>query len=408
MNRSGVWVGSALAVIAVVALLVLSSQQPDGVPFDAGSTAPDGYAALAILLRDRGDEVRSATAAEVAERTGWSLQDVLVVPVPAYATSAERESFTDAARAGATVVYGEPVQDGAGTQGEAVDVPFDSYWIDARTLADTPADPVGSEVCDMAELAGLGPVDAAFARVVTVGPDDTSCYGRSGAAALFQRRVIGAGSLVTLGSPYLWANARLQPAKEIGGRPRDNAATALRVLASGDSGELGTSDRSTRITVVVARPSPGAAINGSRDPLELLPVPVKLALVQLVAAFGIFVWWRSRRLGRPISERMPVEIAGSELVVAVGDLLRRKGNPTRAAGVLRAEIRSTLGSRLGVPPSASVDVLSFLVAQRTGRDPAQVHAALADGQIADSEGLVRLARTLDSIRQEVLDVPVLR
>jgi hypothetical protein len=133
-----------------------------------------------------------------------------------------------------------------------------------------------------------------------------------------------------------------------------------------------------------------------------------LAMLQLVAAFGIYVWWRARRLGRPVTERVPVEIAGSELVVAVGDLLRRKGNPTRAARSLRAEARRALGTRLGVPPTASIEALSVVVAARSGREVEQVYAALADAPVADSDALVRLARTLDALRQEVLDVPTPR
>ena len=84
---------------------------------------------------------------------------------------------------------------------------------------------------------------------------------------------------------------------------------------------------------------------------------MKLALAQLVGAFVLFVWWRSRRLGPPVSERLPVEIAGSELVAAVGDLLRRRGNPQRAAATVRADTRRVLAERLGLGPDPAPGAL---------------------------------------------------
>ncbi|MFN7150812.1 MAG: hypothetical protein ACK4V6_15215, partial [Microthrixaceae bacterium] len=129
---------------------------------------------------------------------------------------------------------------------------------------------------------------------------------------------------------------------------------------------------------------------------------------QLAAAFGLYVWWRARRLGRPVAERRPVDIAGSELVVAVGDLLRRRGNADRAAAVVRADAVRVLAQRLGMGPSPDPAALARIVAQRCGRDPAEVGDALYGGPsatVTDAESLVRLVQTLDRIRQEVLDVP---
>ena len=100
-----------------------------------------------------------------------------------------------------------------------------------------------------------------------------------------------------------------------------------------------------------------------------------------------------------------MEIAGSELVVAVGDLLRRKGSPDRAAAALRRDTREVLAARLGAT-GASDEVLVRNVAARTGRPVAEVGAALVGTAPVDStSSLVQLARTLDSIRTEVLSVP---
>jgi len=397
---SGWWLGAVALVVALVAIAVLSSRTQDGDPFDPRSSAPDGYRALTILLRERGATVGSTTSSAV-DPSGYDADDVLLVPVPSYASEAQQQAMVEVARTGATVVFGEPLS--TADELGPLALPFDLSWIDPRVLADESARAVRPGTCDISELAGLGPIDAAFADEVSVPGSERSCYG-SGEDALFHERREGAGRIITLASPYLWANARLQPAKEDGGEPLDNAATALRLLGPAGRG----AGPEVRIEMVDASPSAEVIAGGSRDPIGLLPFPVKLAVVQLIAAFAIYVWFRARRLGRPLREHMPVEIAGSELVVAVGDLLRRRGNASRAAATLRAEARRTLAARLGVPPTAGPEALCAVVATRSGRELAEVRAALTDGPVADADTLVRLARTLDALRQEVLDVPTAR
>ena len=269
-----------------------------------------------------------------------------------------------------------------------------------RVLVETPAEPVPEGDCTISELEGLGPLDAAFARPIPVPGAARSCYG-DGAGALVVRDDGGPATAVegpqpvvtTVAGPLLFVNARLQPDKENGGQPLANAALAVALLAEAD-----------RVVFVDPVPSAGVAPDGTQDPLSLLPLPVRLALAQLAVAVLIYLWWRARRLGRPPVEELPVEVAGSELVVAIGDLLRRRGSAQRSAAALRTETRRVLAARLG----AGGD-LARVVAVRTGRDPAEVAAAL-DGTgappVTSDAQLVALARTLETIRQEALREPV--
>jgi hypothetical protein len=160
---------------------------------------------------------------------------------------------------------------------------------------------------------------------------------------------------------------------------------------------------SSSVTFVEARPTPGVTPEGTRNPLDLMPYGVKLALAQGIGAFVVYAWWRGRRLGRPVREEMPVEVAGSELVEAVGGLLRRAGSVDGAAQIVRSDACRTLGARLGVPAESGPDALVRLVSARTGRDPAEVGAVLVWGPVGSAEGLVQLLRQLDSLRTEVLD-----
>ena len=96
-----------------------------------------------------------------------------------------------------------------------------------------------------------------------------------------------------------------------------------------------------------------------------------------------------------------VEIPGSELVVAVGHLLQQGGRLDDAAAILRDGARRAVVEQLGVPRSATADVMATVVAARTGLDPAMILAAVAGGVPASEAELVTLAHHLDSIRQEM-------
>jgi hypothetical protein len=398
-RRAGLVLAIVLGV-AVIAGVFLSTRADPAPPFSVTSTAPDGYGAVALLLEQQGARVESVLPSDLAERED-DLDDTtaIVVPVPSTLDAAQRRLLDRRLEDGALVVHGEELLSGSDEldpDDPAPSVLDDLQLLGDRVLADTPAMPVEPGACDIVELADLGPIDAAFAPGMADDAAQRSCY--LATTGVYVRQADrGRGTLVTLASPLLWANARLQPAKEEGGEPLANGATAMRLLEGAS-------------TVVFVEPvrGAGAPLAGTQDPVALLPLPVKLALVQLAAAFAIYVWWRARRLGRPVAERRPVDIAGSELVVAVGDLLRRRGNADRAAAVVRADAVRVLAQRLGMGPTPDPAALVRVVAQRCGREPAEVGAALYGGPsatVTDAESLVRLVQTLDRIRQEVLDVP---
>jgi hypothetical protein len=154
--------------------------------------------------------------------------------------------------------------------------------------------------------------------------------------------------------------------------------------------------------LVVLEPGPLATPGGGRSLLELIAPGVKAALIQLALAFGVYVLWRARRLGRPVLEPQPVAVAGSELVAATGSLLDRTRSPQHAAELLRRDLRAFLGDRLGVPRESDLRVLTAVTAGRTGLDETMLGRALGPDPVLDDAQLVTLARTIDRIREEVL------
>jgi uncharacterized protein DUF4350 len=191
---------------------------------------------------------------------------------------------------------------------------------------------------------------------------------------------MGAGQVIGLGGAGVWTNARLDKA--------DNAAFAVGLLAPATG---------SGIDILTASP----AGNGNRSFLSLLNPRLTTAVLQLLVAFAVFAWWRGRRLGRPVAEDQPVRLAGSELVVAVSDLLARTHNRDAAARQLRAGTGAGLGTVLGLGPHAGVDQVADAAAARSAVPRQRVVDLLSDTTLADDAALVRLTQALAQLRQEV-------
>jgi hypothetical protein len=106
-------------------------------------------------------------------------------------------------------------------------------------------------------------------------------------------------------------------------------------------------------------------------------------------------------VGRPVQEPQAVQIAGSELVVAVGHLLQQARRREAAASMLRAALRRSLGDRLGVPPDAPSADFAAAASSRAGVAAASIEVALDPRPPADDRALVELARSVEAIRSEV-------
>lgn len=354
----------ALVVVVVVVLVVLSRPtRNDGPPLDPTSTGPLGTKALVLLLERLGGDVSLSAELPPAGGVVLLLVDDLDVT--------ERDDIRTWIDGGGTLVTTDPrsplVRTGLavppGQTGDDDGIPTDV--VDRR--------------CESPVFAGAARIRPGGSARFQVDDDGATCFrDDDGGFVVVEER--GAGAVVAVASPLVWVNELLND--------EDNSVLAASVLAP----------RPGTRTVFFRAPVPGG---GNDSLLDLLPDRVVTALWQLVVAFGLVVLWRARRLGRPVLEPQPVELAGSELVVAVGDLLQRSQQRDAAGAMVRAAGRREVAERLGVSPTTPVDVVAHVVADRTGLDRAKVHDALRDRPVASDRDLIELARELDSIREEV-------
>jgi len=181
--------------------------------------------------------------------------------------------------------------------------------------------------------------------------DLQSCH-RITDGAFVVARPDGDGTIVSVGSRDLFTNDLLDE--------EDNAALAVNLLAPDPA--------NAEVTFIGTSVIPAGEASGG----ELLGRKVFLALLQLLAAFLFYALHRARRLGKVVTEPLPVIIEGSELVLQAGVLSERANDPSSAAQVLREDflerahrIFGVGGSALGTPTALADDPALAMIAEQS-------------------------------------------
>ncbi len=358
------WPLPALVGAMLAVGLVAGAPPADGPPLDPASTGPAGTKALVDTLRALGAEVTvQSEAPGPAATTALLLDDGL--------DDAARGRIVEWVEAGGTLVVTD------------VSSPL-SPVVPVRGAGLAFLEPELRRDCPVPALRQVQRVDVPGAVLQEVPDGATGCFRAGGDDDEGWLVVVpaGDGTVVAVGGAGFLVNANLGDA--------DNGLLAVTLLAP---------TRTERV-VVLRPPAPG---EGDRGLLDLVTDRWKLAVLQLAVAFGVLVLWRARRLGRPVLEPRPVELAGSELVVAVGELLQRAKGRAQAASVLRDDLRRWLAERVGLPAAAPADVVAEAVAASPSSavTAEEVGAVLAGGPPAGEDALVALAHSVESIRTRV-------
>jgi hypothetical protein len=354
---------AALGVVLLLGAAVLGRTGGTGLPFDPDSTEDLGTRALVLLAEETGARVDTGVAVPSAEH------DVAVVFRDAVADIDALDAWVED---GGTLVVAAPASElhPFTPAGEAFSGFFDT------TLA--------PGACAIDALEQVESIDSGGGVVFARRSGADGCFGTlDGFFVLATDR--GDGTVVALGGPGPLVNRSIDEA--------DNAVLAAALLA----------------------PSPGTSVAFIRPPLvgeggevlspaDLIGDNVRQALVQLVVAFVLYALWRARRLGRPRREARPVELAASDLVVAVGNLLHQADRRDQAAAVVADDLRRALAGRLGLGADARPEQVAEIAAARTGLSRDRLLAALDPSPLSGADDLVALAQATESIRQEVSNV----
>jgi Domain of unknown function (DUF4350) len=357
------WPWVAIVLVVVAGAAIVGNPKPTGPPLGPSATSADGAKALRLLLEQQGVSVDVGPDPALGPTDGVALmlQDQL--------NADGRAALRAWVDRGGTLVVAD-----LGSELEAAP-PARAPGAGGLEVAAGPLVPA----CPEPAFAGIDHIDATGSPLLRSTGDASTCFPQ-GDGAFVLVRTQGLGTVVALGGPQLWTNAKLGQV--------DNSVLATALLAPRPGGRVSWFD-GTR------------AGGGHRSLVDLIPGRVEGALAQIAVALVVVALWRGRRLGRPVIERQPVELPGSELVVAVGNLLHQGHRIDQAAAILRADLARTLADRVGVPARARLDVLADATAARTGVDRALVLATLAGPPPGDEAALIGLAQAADHIRQEV-------
>jgi hypothetical protein len=358
-----IWFWIAIVAAAVVVGLAVGPSPSGGAAFDPRSTSGNGTKALVLLMERLGAKV-SLTADVPAP-------GVDVAVVFSDQLSADRlNGLVGWTVGGGRLIVADPSsslqRSGAGRVVNGI-------------LA---LDHVNGP-CPAAGLDDVGRVDTGGSLFLRLPAGATGCFPAGDAYLLVTERV-GQGRFVGLGGAGPFTNALL--AKD------DNSVLAADLLLP----RPGAS-----VAIMLRSPVGG----GRRSLWQLLNRPTKLAAIQLLLAVVIVALWRARRLGSPVYEDQPVQVAGSELTVAVGNLMERAGRRDAAGALLRVGLRRWLGERLGLGPSATPAQLADATATRTAIRHERLVGLLEDRPVASDGELVELAQSIEGVRQEVAHGP---
>jgi hypothetical protein len=208
--------------------------------------------------------------------------------------------------------------------------------------------------------------------------DSTTCFGSNGAYSLV--RVAGAGGTVTvLGSTAILTNQSITQS--------GNAALALGLFGS---------NRHLVWYLPSFADAPAVPTGGIPAPAWVPLLATLLGLVAVAAAF-----WRGRRFGALVIERLPVVVRASETLEGRARLYQKASARTHALDALRVGTLDRLAKLCGLPTRATVDDIIGAVASHTGRPLGEVRALLLDETPATDSRLVRLSDDLASLETEV-------
>jgi len=295
------------------------------------------------------------------------------------------------------------------------------------TFTGTLASPVQPS-CDQQDAAAAGAVDFADDSATFTLPAGSSklvgCYPVNGKPTLVYQSDL-AYDVVALGSSTFIDNNVLSS--------QGNAALALRVFGAYPNLVWLAASFTPDITLNNCggttcegggggRPNPGATTtitagggngsgnggggSGASGPTltSLMPTWIWWALLQLLIAVLLTAYWRGRRLGAVVTERLPVTVRAAETVEGHARLYRRANAHGRAAELLRKAAASRLAGLFGIPAARAHADPSLLVAPVAARLQVaeDLIADLLAGPAPQSEAeLVLLADHLDQLEQEV-------
>ena len=370
-NRRERWflVVVAIVVIGAIALIALARESRSAIPLAPDNPDPSGAQAVATILGDQGVRIETVWTTDSAISAAGPGTTLLV-------TSAHRltdEQLTAVRETGADIVL---------TQFTFLpELTALTDRVESSTAGSTEE---LTASCADPHAQAAGTIVGSTGAVLPRDDDVELCFPTADGAGALATWQEGSQRFAALADPTLLNNERLADA--------GHAALALRLL--------GAHEQLVWYLPSIDDPF-GQTTSTEASPVSLVPETVRMVGLQLLVVVGVVLLWGARRLGRVVTEPMPVVVRAAETTLGRGRLYRRAGDHAHAAAGLRAGSATRLAGRLGLPHSTSQTEMVGALSRASGRDEAQLHALLYGPPPHSDADLIRLTRELDTLESEV-------
>ncbi|GAB3578264.1 DUF4350 domain-containing protein [Calidifontibacter terrae] len=360
MRRRLTWVATLIVLVLIAAAATLLLDRRSDTPLDPANPGRDGAEAVATVLAEHGVRVRAVQkpAGLAAARPGADA--AILVPRPQELSNAALRSLLRANVGAARVVLISPR---------------------TQQLDGVLPELTGSNVAAWSDCSLPWGHDLTFPESTrwyqNLPTDAKSCFGNGSQVPAFELPP-------TADHPAVLVLGSAEPLRNGSISDGDNAAIALRAL--GQTSEL-------------------LWYSGGFDPAttqeSVAPRWIRPALWLVGATVLLLMLWRGRRLGKLVSEPLPVVVRANETTRARGQLYRKARDTPAMARTLRAGTRGRLTTTLGLAPRTPPERLVDEVARATGRRPEEVARLLLDnGTDPGARALPEFARELTALERQ--------
>ncbi|MEO8556849.1 MAG: DUF4350 domain-containing protein [Actinomycetota bacterium] len=366
-----IMVGLLLAATLAVTLLTPGAQGNTD-DLDPANPGYSGAQALAHVLRDHGVSVTVVRSQrELLDQTIDGGTTVVVTNTIRLSGRTARVAIAHAGTA-AGVVLLDP--DPEVTKG--MGLPVESHLAGLTDLA------AGCQGSDVGEDFRLALAGRAYLPTSDA-PSATTCFLDKidgGGAMVTLPAALGRSPVTLLGDDHLITNGAILDA--------DNAAIALRLFGHTD-----------RLIWYIPSFADMAAADGSSR--SIAPTWFQPGLALGTSAVILLCLWRGRRLGRLVTEPLPVIVRAVETTESRGRMYRKSRDRTRALAVLQLATRRRLAAYLGLSVSSNISSVAAAAAAVSGRRYEDVLDLLRSPAAQDDSSLLERANALTALEKEV-------
>lgn len=365
------WRSLIVIIISVLVVGVLSMLiRPTGntIPLHPQNSEETGAMALTQILKERGVQVQ--TTGSVSSAVSQADANTTVFVYDAYFVDTSR--YSDIVAAGANLVVVEPSVQTL----RSLDL---DLAIGNQEFSQNPSELVTAQCDDP---------DAQAANAIPVGSRGFVASADSDAIVCFAPETTGPFATSADGKVRLFSepNALMNENLATAG----NAALAIRALGEKEN-------------VVWLIPSRSQGEVGAEAPsmMDFLPPWFGTIMALAVAIVVFLAFWRGRRMGRLVTEPLPVVVRAAESTIGLGRMYRRSSEIGHAAQALRAGTALRCAQRLGVAPTAPGTAIASAVAHAINRPYEEIADLFLGSPPTNEAGLIALAQMLDRLESEV-------